>query len=123
PVELYAGLARRLVEDGIEPLIVGNGSERSLAERIRADCPEARDLTGRTTLLGIGGLARRAVVAIGNDTGPMHLAAMVGCRSIVLFSAESNPERAAPRGTNVTILKRDTLADLPVDEVVRALQL
>jgi len=123
PIDLYAALGRRLVDRGITPVIVGSESERVLADRIRATCPEARDLTGRTPLLAIGGLARRAVAAIGNDTGPMHLAAMVGCRSVVLFSADSNPDRAAPRGANVTILGCDDLADLPVDEVASALNL
>ena len=120
PTDLYAGLARRLAEKGIVPMIVGSEDERDLAQRIRTGCPEARDLTGRTTLLTIGGLARRAVVAIGNDTGPMHLTAMIGCRSVVLFSAESNPDRAAPRGANVVVLRRDNLADLPLEEVIGA---
>ena len=68
-------------------------------------------------------MARRAVAAIGNDTGPMHLAAMIGCRSVVLFSATSNPARSAPRGANVTILQQDNLADLPVDQVAAALDI
>jgi ADP-heptose:LPS heptosyltransferase len=123
PIDSYAALARRLADRGITPVVVGNASERSLADRIRTGCPEAYPLTGRTSLLAVGGLAKRAIAAIGNDTGPMHLAAMVGCRSVVLFSADSNPDRAAPRGPNVTILRRDDLADLPVDEVADALNL
>ena len=36
-------------------------------------------------------------MAIGNDTGPMHLLATVGCASLVLFSGDSDPARCAPR--------------------------
>jgi ADP-heptose:LPS heptosyltransferase len=122
PTDRYGELARRLADEGIVPVIVGNEAERDLAAAIRADCPDALDLTGRTSLFAIGGMARRAVAAIGNDTGPMHLAAMVGCRSVVLFSAASNPVRAAPRGANVTILRRNDLADLPVDAVAAAVK-
>lgn len=120
PIDHYAELARLLADRGITPVIVGSEGEHPLADRIRAICPQARDLMGRTSLLTVGGLARRAVAAIGNDTGPMHLAAIVGCQSAVLFSAESDPDRAAPRGSNVTIFRRADLKDLPVEEVLAA---
>ena len=55
---------------------------------------------------------------ISADTGPMHLIAAAGCRSIVLFSHDSDPERCAPRGRSVTVLRRPDLADLPVEAVV-----
>ena len=42
---------------------------------------------------------------------------------MVLFSRESDPALAAPRGPAVTILRRDNLGDLTVAEVARALSL
>ena len=54
----------------------------------------------------------------------MHLAAAVGCRCIVLFSNESDPALAAPRGLTegqVTVLRAPDLADLPVERVAAAL--
>ena len=60
------------------------------------------------------------MAAIGNDTGPMHIVAAAGCRSLVLFSNESDPRLCAPGGPNVTVVRRATLADLPVDEVEAA---
>ena len=83
-------------------------------------CPNALNLTGRTTLLELGGLMRGARLAVGNDTGPMHLAAAVGVRCVVLFSADSDPALTAPRG-DVTVLAEPNLADLPVDRVAAAL--
>jgi hypothetical protein len=50
----------------------------------------------------------------------MHLAAAAGCRSVVLFSEESDPALCAPRGA-VTVLRRADLATLDVDEVWTAL--
>jgi ADP-heptose:LPS heptosyltransferase len=120
PTSAYGALARTLVDRGITPVVIGTAEERPLAEAIRAVCPKTRDLTGQTSLLAIAGLARRATFAIGSDTGPMHLIAMVGCTVISLFSAESNPVRSAPRG-KVTVLHRADLADLEVDAVVEAL--
>lgn len=120
PTSAYGALARELVDKGITPVVIGTAEERHLADAIRAVCPKTRDLTGQTSLFAIAGLARRAAFAIGSDTGPMHLIAMVGCPVISLFSAESNPVRSAPRG-KVTVLHRPDLADLEVDTVVDAL--
>jgi ADP-heptose:LPS heptosyltransferase len=122
PTERYAALAQRLVDAKITPVVIGTAEEKELADVIRALCPKARDLTGQTTLFQIAALARKAVVAVGNDTGPMHLIAMVGCRVVSLFSDESNPARSAPRG-DVTVLHRPDLADLGVEEVTEALEL
>lgn len=120
PSASYGALAAMLVKKGITPVVIGTAEERPLAEAIRAVCPKARDLTGQSSLFTIAGLARRAVFAIGNDTGPMHLIAIVGCRVVSLFSAESSPARSAPRG-DVTVLQRPDLANLPVAEVREAL--
>jgi len=116
PTASYGELGQLLVKHRITPVILGTAEEKPLAEAIRAICPKARDLTGNTSLFEIAGLARRAAFAIGSDTGPMHLIAMVGCRTISLFSAESNPARSAPRG-DVTVLRRPDLADLTFAEV------
>ena len=120
PAAHFAQLAAELTARGIRPLILGTSEERPLAAAILSACPTAMDLTGRTSLFAVAALARRAAVAIGNDTGPMHLIAMLGCPSVVLFSAASNPARAAPRGPHVTILQRPSLNDLPMESVAAA---
>ena len=82
-----------------------------------------RDLAGQTGLLDLAALSRGAVLAVGNDTGPMHLIAAVDCRSVVLYSDESDPALCAQRGSAVSILRRGRLTDLAVDEVLEALGL
>ena len=64
----------------------------------------------------------RARLAVGNDTGPMHLIAATGCPSLVLFSAASDPARTAPVGDHVTVLRRPSLGELPLDAVCAALR-
>jgi ADP-heptose:LPS heptosyltransferase len=82
------------------------------------------DLIGRTNLLELGAITARSGIAIGNDTGPMHLAAAVGVPSVVLFSAASDPALTAPRypdGGWPKILRAPDLAELTVAEVIAAL--
>jgi ADP-heptose:LPS heptosyltransferase len=121
PAERYGALARELVRRGITPVVVGAAAERAAAAAILADCPEARDLTGETSLAEIAALGRRALWTVGNDTGPMHLLAAAGAPATVLFSAASDPALTAPRGPRVAILRRPRLADLPVEEVAATL--
>jgi len=121
PASSYAAVGAHLLAAGITPVVLGTPGEQSLAATIQEAVPAAIDLTGRTRLQDLAPLARAASVAIGNDTGPMHLIAAAGCRSIVLFSHESDPERCAPRGRRVSVLRRPVLADLPVEAVLAEL--
>jgi ADP-heptose:LPS heptosyltransferase len=123
PADRSATLAGRLAGQGLAPVILGGPDEAAAAAAIRAACPAAVSLIGRTSLLDIAGIARRARAAVGNDTGPMHIAAAVGCPSLVLFSAESDPALCGQRGPAVAYLRRPALADLTVDEVEAALRL
>ena len=121
PAARFAALARELAGRGVTPVLLGTGTEaRALAE-IAAACPEARDLCGQTGLEELATLARRAAFAVGNDTGPMHLIAAAGCSCLVLYSAESDPARTAPRGEKVEILREASLADLDLGRVLAAL--
>ena len=76
--------------------------------------------SGRTGLGQVAALARRAACAVGNDTGPIHIAATAGCPSVVLFGGASDPKRSAPCGEAVTVLRRLPLTGLSVDEVIGA---
>jgi ADP-heptose:LPS heptosyltransferase len=121
PAERYGELARRLSACGLVPVVLGTAREAPLAGVIRRYCYETVDLTGQTTICDIGAIAARALIAIGNDTGPMHLAAAVGCRCLVLFSAASDPALTAPRGPGgswPTVIRTHDLQRLPADRLV-----
>ncbi len=123
PAERFGALAALLAAGGLTPVVAGTAGEAPLAARIRAACPAAIDLTGQTALADLPGLAARAALAVGNDTGPMHVAAAVGCRCVVLFSADSDPALTAPRGPDgawPVVVRVGNLADLPVEDVVAA---
>ncbi len=139
PADHYAELARQLVAEGCRPVVVGTRSEQDACAEIAAVSPQVLDLCGRSPIMTVMALARDAAGAVGNDTGPMHLIATMGCPSVVLFSGHTNPRNTRPRGpfegpgaavpspgvdpVTVTVLRRDDLAELPVAEVRAALRL
>ncbi len=125
PADKYGALAADLAARGLHPVVIGAAAEAPLAATIHAACPDALDLTGQTGIADIFGLASRAAIAIGNDTGPMHLAALSGCPCVVLFSAASDPALTAPRGPHgewPRLLRAPDLAQLSVVEVTDAAQ-
>ena len=116
PAEHFAELAERL---NLPAVLCGGPAEASLAREIKSLAPGTLNLTGRTDLRQLAAVARRAVLAIGNDSGPTHLAAAAGCPTLALFGGESDPALCAPRG-QVVVLRREPLAALGVVEVLQA---
>ncbi|MGQ0676225.1 MAG: glycosyltransferase family 9 protein [Rhodospirillales bacterium] len=126
PAERYAVLARELKDRGLAPVVLGGADESALADGI-ARAGQGLNLAGRTGLGDVAALARLAAGAIGNDTGPMHVVAGVGCPCLVLFSAASDPALCAPRAPKgapaAIVLRRDNLAALGAAEVAAAMAL
>lgn len=121
PAEHYAELAARLNGLGYAVDVLGTVEESALARVIKAKAPSARDLTGSTTLFQLAARGARCTLAVGNDTGPMHLIAAAGAPCVSLFSADSDPAVSAPRG-RVSVLRAPDLRDLSVDAVFAAVE-
>ena len=121
PAENYGKLAAKLSHHGYQIVIIGSKTEKTIAETIIKDCPDALNLTGKTTLFQVAALGKQAAAAIGNDTGPMHIIGPTGCPSMVLFSGTSNPKRHAPKGAQITVLQEDKLEDLEMETVLKKL--
>jgi ADP-heptose:LPS heptosyltransferase len=116
PAVRYSQLAIWLADRAITPVLLGTAAEQAELSTIAGACPAVRSLAGETSFLDIVALARQARLAVGNDTGPMHLIAAAGCPSVVLFSHDSDPDLCAPRG-KVAVLRKSSLAELGVEEV------
>jgi ADP-heptose:LPS heptosyltransferase len=124
PADRFGALANVLVARGLTPVVVGAKDDAALAQQICAACPGAVDFTGRTRMEDVFAVAAQAALAVGNDTGPMHIAAMAGAPCVVLFSGESDPAQTAPRGPDgawPVVLRVPVLADLPVERVAASL--
>ncbi|MGC8476848.1 MAG: glycosyltransferase family 9 protein [Acetobacteraceae bacterium] len=121
PTAHYAALARRCASLGLTPVLVGTAMDRDAIDAIRGAVPDAIDLGGRTTLAELAGVARRAEIVVGNDTGPTFLSAAVGAPTLMLMSAHTDPSTSAPAGPCARWLKCDDLAGLTVETVLAAL--
>lgn len=122
PVPNYIALCNQLLETGITPVLLGTASEGIITRDIVSACPKVHDLTGKTGLFDLASIGRQAVIAIGNDTGPMHLIGAAGTPSLVLFSGASSPHLSAPIGPQVKTMQEASLDRLTPERVWEAVE-
>jgi lipopolysaccharide heptosyltransferase I len=101
PVARYAGLAKLIKERfGLETVTAGASVDKKLA----AEIASTFDLTGKTSLRQIVALLERAKLVVGNDTGPLHIAAGMGVPLVALYGP-TDPVRTGPYGREESVLQ------------------
>lgn len=121
PAENYAAVVKHLYAQGIPVVAVGTKADSDAITAITRDAPTLIDLSGKTSLFQLAGVLRRSAVVIGNDTGPMHMAAALGTPTLALLSGSTNPVWSAPPEPKAQWLKQEPLRDLSVEKVFLAL--
>ncbi len=85
-------------EHDLDVLLLGSAQDHELARQaLMGASPRVVDLTGRTSLREAVGIIQRAKLAVGPDTGLMHIAAALGTPVISLWGA-TDPARTGPFG-------------------------
>lgn len=104
PAARFVRVAAALAEDGWQVLVVGDPSERELAEGIAHDAARAApssahrigSAAARTDLHGLVGLLDAARLVVANDSGPRHLAQALGTPTASVYWGP-NLVNAGPR--------------------------
>jgi heptosyltransferase-2 len=97
-------LIEMFVEDRWRVVIVG-GPEDTAWARFIIPSDSVRDWTGQLTVAQTAALLERADLFIGADSGPAHLAASTGTRSVVLFSGTNQSAQWRPWSRESLILR------------------
>ncbi len=99
----YGELATALASRGLRSVINYGPGEESLArEAVAASGGRAVALS--SSLSELVALARRAKLFVGGDTGPMHLAALMGVKTVALFGP-TDPARNGPYWAGTRVLR------------------
>jgi lipopolysaccharide heptosyltransferase II len=100
----FAAVVDALAARGLASVLVGGADVAALGAAIVArSAARPVDLTNRTSLRETYGVLARARVAIGPDSGPMHLAAAAATPVVSLWGA-TTPARSAPFGSEHLVL-------------------
>ncbi len=105
PVERFAKLGLWLQEEYNTRLIIfGGPDEKQMGLEIENMLGQTTiNMVGKTSLRQMAALLKQCDFYLGNDTGPMHIAAAVGIPVIALFGS-SCPHRFGPWGDNHKII-------------------
>ncbi len=116
PRERYAELIRRLrKEAGCNVAVLGSREERDLTGGIlKKSGTDVLDFTGILDLKELAALIKRSKLFIGNDTGPMHMAAALDIPVIAIFGRNmpgTGPTRWRPWGEKHVVFHEDPGCD------------
>ena len=115
PAERFLQVARWLEASGTQVVVIGSGADD--LSRFRA----FRVLSG-APLSDIQSLMARAVLFVGNDSGPAHMAAAFGVPAVVLFGA-SDPGVWGPWRTSCEVLSAPgNISEIRTEQVIEALE-
>jgi heptosyltransferase-3 len=119
PVLHFAEFITKLAEKISYPIVLVCGpGEQVWTADLAKDLPQGRSLFLPSLTLGeFMALAKRAKLFVGNDSGPMHLAAASGCPVLALFGTDSTRWRPLGRESDV-IENREGISKISVDEVL-----
>lgn len=110
PERLTRAVARAWIENGGAVTLVGAESEREEGEALATALGPASvsNLCGRLTLPELAGVSAAAMVFVGRDSGPAHLAAAAGGNVVVIFPSarpDMSVVRWRPLGERVTVIE------------------
>ena len=137
----FLDLAKRIKNKNLgTPILIGSREERKIIEMdLRSIESFGIDLMGKTSVAELVEIIKEGDLFIGNDSGPAHLAAMLGRKVIAIFSGTNDyrhwapwteklriihyPVPCSPCEEKVCPLKRQVcLEEIDVDEVFSAVE-
>ena len=104
PKDFFVKIVNYLNKKLITPILIGSDDEIDLCKFISSKSDNVINKCCKLNILEIAYLSKNAFIVIGNDTGTMHLSALSGSKTIVIFTKFSNPELCSPIGKKVEIL-------------------
>lgn len=126
PPERYAAVIRLSVQRwGIPVVIIGGAEHAAQAQALMPSGERITNLVGRVNLPELAALLGQARLLVSNDSGPVHLAAAVGTRTIVLFGScapAPGPVRWRPWGQGHTVIAKPSVQAISVEDVMGAIQ-
>ncbi|HSJ25404.1 MAG TPA: glycosyltransferase family 9 protein [Longimicrobiales bacterium] len=108
--ERFAAVARGLAAAGVQVEVYGAPAERRITGHVAGDV--ALDAGGATDLPMLAAALSECDILVTNDSGPMHLAAAVGTRTLVV-SGPADTRETAPGGSGHVYLQRLDLPCVP----------
>jgi len=95
-------------DERISLVIFGGENDFKSGEYLREGFEKRSiNLCGKTNIIESAAAISKCVLFVGNDSGPLHLAASMGIPCVGIYSARDNPGRWEPYGNNHIVLREN----------------
>ena len=121
PPSLFSKLAEEELGRGKKVVIIGTSADRDATDKVLSAVPGCLDLVEKTNLPSLAALLAKAGAVVGNDTGPVFLAARSGAPTLMVMGPDTDPKMSAPVGPRAAWIRKESIADISVDEAMAAL--
>jgi len=118
----FSDLAQLALQAGITPLLVGTFVDEAAITAVHKNVPSAQNLMGQTNIADLVLLASAADFIVGNDTGPLFLAARSGQPTIMVMGPDTDPAMSAPYGQKATYIQANTIDKTTAELVFKTAQ-
>ena len=102
-------------------MIIGTSADRDATDKVLSAVPGCLDLVEKTNLPSLAALLAKAGAVVGNDTGPVFLAARSGAPTLMVMGPDTDPKMSAPVGPRAAWIRKESIADISVEEAMAAL--
>ena len=121
PAKFFGAVGNDLLARGVTVYVVGRAEDRLAIDCVLAHAPNIIDLCGKTDLPELARLLCNASYVIGNDTGPVFLAAKTGAPTLMMMGPDTDPAMSAPNGIAAAWLRATPISDITVTAALTSL--
>jgi len=122
PPERFGEIAQHLSTTHAVGILGGPGEDEFVGAVLAFAGDQAVRLITPSHVLSLAAVLAQAELFVGNDSGPMHIAGIMGCRVVAVFGP-TNPLFTGPPGTGHSLIQSPSgdITDILVAQVIDAL--
>ncbi len=121
-IERFAEVANILLKKGIKIILISGTADEKQKNRFLDLVNYNPVIAEKLPLMKLSAVLKRCKFYIGNDSGITHLSALTGVNTFAIYG-HTNPAVWNPSGKNVTVITKDCLNNLTVNDLLPHLPL
>ena len=109
PAKRFAALANMFDKKDYTVILTGTEADRNAGEEGKSIAQNVIDFCQKTNLSDLCDLLYHADFVVGNDSGPVFLAAKAGVPTLMVMGPDTNPKMSAPIGAKASWLRANPI--------------
>ena len=117
----YSKVINLLIKKNFTVLLVGSKQDKDTVLPIMNNCPKAKNYIGKSDLINLYQISKKANFIISNDTGPAHLVSLAGSPLVWIVNENNISTSNQPFGDKLIKISDKKINNITSDEVIKIL--